>query len=221
MIHPSDNPDFGESALTALTAVSPSVRLRAALQLGTAPREEWADPLVARCAVEPDFHVRDMLTWALTRLPRATTTPRLLAELESPVAQARSQALHTLSKTQDDGTWTAITPALLCDGNDEVARSAWRAAVVLFPVQQRRALAGLLATQFARGGRDVQLSLSRALVALGSAIAEPVIHQAKASGDPAVRAHAVATEQLLLDPDSAFEPDLREAQRVYVLSPER
>src|SRR5262249_24812062 len=53
---------------------------------------------VARCAIEPNFYVRDMLTWALTHLSSGITVPRLLVELRSDRAQARSQALHMLSK---------------------------------------------------------------------------------------------------------------------------
>ncbi|MGE3343795.1 MAG: HEAT repeat domain-containing protein, partial [Vicinamibacterales bacterium] len=155
--------------VAALAAANPSTRLTAALAIGANPRPDQGlvDILVARCGIEPDFYVRDTLTWALTRLPNELTLPRLVAELHSPVAQSRSQALHTLSKIKDSGAFPAITQALLRDSDDDVARSAWRAAVVLVPGEQRRELAEELATQLGRGGRDVQLSLSRALVALG------------------------------------------------------
>ncbi|KPC71415.1 hypothetical protein ADL27_52945, partial [Streptomyces sp. NRRL F-6602] len=39
-----------------------SVRLRAALAIGSAPRPDFVGALVERCAVEPEFSVRDMLT---------------------------------------------------------------------------------------------------------------------------------------------------------------
>ncbi|MGD9607505.1 MAG: HEAT repeat domain-containing protein, partial [Leucobacter sp.] len=54
----------------ALSADDSSDRLQAALTAGTRPDEAYLEPLLDRCAVEPDFYVRDMLTWALTRLPR-------------------------------------------------------------------------------------------------------------------------------------------------------
>lgn len=38
-----------------------SVRLRAALQIGTTPDPRFVDVLVERCAIEPDFSVREML----------------------------------------------------------------------------------------------------------------------------------------------------------------
>ena len=81
--------------IAALTAGNASTRLQAALAIGSDPDAGYLETLVARCAVEADFFVRDMLTWALTRLPPAITVPALLAELQSDVAPARSQALHT------------------------------------------------------------------------------------------------------------------------------
>lgn len=208
------NPTTHPRLLAALSAENASTRLQAALAAGTHPEPGLLAPLLARCAVEPDFYVRDMLTWALTRLPAQATVPALLAELASGGAQARSQALHTLSKIGDPATWSAITPDLLRDPDDEVARSAWRAAVVLVPDAERPALAAELGTQLARGGREVRRSLSRALAALGEVI-EPVLASAKRDPDPEVRAHALVTEQLLRDPDAAF--DIEAAKRIAAL----
>lgn len=204
----------------ALAGGDSSTRLKAALAMGTHPEADYVDVLVARCGVEPDFFVRDMLTWALTRLPAEITVPRLRAELGSGRAQARSQALHTLSKVGDRSAWPAITRSLLHDADDEVARCAWRAAVVLVPDGEREALAAELATQFGRGDREVRLSLSRALVALGDVV-EPVLRRAVADPDPAVRAHAQATQRLMRDPDAGFALAVDAARRVDALGPER
>jgi HEAT repeat protein len=203
-------------AVRALGSGDPSVRLQAALAIGTTPDPRSVDALVERCAVEPEFFVRDMLTWALTRHPSSTTVPRLVAELRSERAQARSQALHTLSKIGDRRAWPAITRAVLTDADDEVARSAWRAAVLLVPEGEEPALAEVLATQLGRGGRETQRSLGRALVALGE-VAVPVLRAATGDPDPRVRRHAVAVERLLRDPDAGFEPDVEEAKRIVVL----
>ena len=203
--------------LRALEDGRSSVRLRAALAAGTAPDARFVGKLVERCAIEPEFFVRDMLTWALVRHPVSLTLPVLLRETSSQRAQARSQALHTLSKVGDRRAWPAITRALLSDADDEVAKSAWRAAVALVPEGEEPALAEVLATQLGRGGHETRLSLSQALVALGEVIV-PVLHSASAAPDPGVRAHALATQRLLCDPSAGFESALKEAKRVVALA---
>ncbi|WP_432026501.1 HEAT repeat domain-containing protein [Streptomyces sp. 1222.5] len=203
-----------ERALQGLEDSRASVRLRAALALGTAPEPRFVDTLVQRSAIEPEFFVRDMLTWALTRHPVAMTLPALLREVRAESAQARSQALHTLSKIGDRRAWPAITRTLLSDPDIEVARSAWRAAVVLVPEGEESVLATVLVTQLGRGGRETRLSLSRALVALGDV---PPLSAATTAPDPVVRAHALATRRLLRDPDAGFEFAIEEAKRVVAL----
>jgi HEAT repeat protein len=203
-------------ALQGLENGSSSVRLRAALAVGTTPDPRCVDKLIERCAIEPEFSVREMLTWALTRHSSSLTVPKLIDELRSQRAQARSQALHTLSKIGDRQAWPAITRPLLTDADDEVARSAWRAAVVLVPDGEEPELAGVLATQLGRGEREKQLSLSRALIALGEVIM-PTLRAAMTDLDPRVRAHAIATERLLRDPDAGFEFAIEEAKRVVAL----
>jgi HEAT repeat protein len=205
-------------ALRGLESSSSSVRLRAAMAAGTTPDPRSVPALVERCAVEPEFFVRDMLTWALTRHPSSATVPALVGELRSERAQARSQALHTLSKIGDGRAWPAITRALLTDADDEVARSAWRAAVVLVPAGGELQLADVLMTRLGRGGIGTRASLSRALVALGEVIV-PALRAATADPDARVRQHAIATEHLLRDPDAAFEVAVEEAKRVTALGP--
>jgi HEAT repeat protein len=206
--------------IAALAAGDTPMRLKAALAIGSNPEPCLAGALVARCAVEPDFFVRDMLTWALTRLPSEIIVPRLLAELRSERAQARSQALHTLSKIKDASVWPAITRSLLRDSDDEVARSAWRAAVALVPHGQEKDLAEELAAQLGRGDWQLRLSLSRALVALGEEVAGPALRKAMASGDPRILSHASATERLLRNPDAGSEAAVKEAKRIFVLGKE-
>ncbi len=205
--------------LEALSAPRPSTRLQAALTAGTRPDQRTLDALVARCAIEPDFFVRDMLTWAITRHAPGLTVPRLIHELGSANPQARSQALHTLSKIGDRRAWPAIGVRLLHDPDDEVARSAWRAAVVLVPGEERAALAATLATELGRGDRATQLSLSRALIALDEDAA-PMLAAARSDPDPRTRTHAVATEQLMADPDAGFAYAIDEARRIVALGPD-
>lgn len=205
-------------ALQGLEDSRSSVRLRAALAIGTTPDPRFVDKLLERCAIEPEFFVRDMLTWALTRHPVSLTLPELIRAVHCEQPQARSQALHTLSKIGDRRAWPVITRELLSDADDEVARTAWRAAVVLVPEGEEPALAAVLATQLGRGNRETQLSLSRALVALGDVIV-PALHAAKS--DPDVHAHALATERLLHDPDTGFAFAIEEAKRVVALGGDR
>lgn len=202
----------------ALTAADTPVRLRAALELGTAADPHTARALVERCAVEPDFYVRDMLTWALCRLPARITVPLLLAELGAEGTQARSQALHTLSKIGDRSAWPGVA-RMLHDPHDEITRSAWRAAVVLVPDGQEPRLAAELAGELGRGDREVRLSLSRALAALDEA-AVPALEAAAAHPDPQVRAHAAATERIRVDPDSSFDLAVETAHRIAVTDPD-
>lgn len=203
-------------ALRALEDSRSSVRLRAAMVVGTEPEARFVGKLIERCGVEPDFSVREMLTWALTRHEAAVTVPVLVGEVRAGRAQARSQALHTLSKIGDRGAWPAITGEVLADADDEVARSAWRAAVVLVPEGGEHGLGAVLSKQLGRGGRETQLSLSRALIALGEVVS-PVLRAAGTHPDPGVRAHAMATERLLRDPDTGFEFAIEEAKRVVAL----
>lgn len=193
-----------------------TVRLRTAMAIGTSPDERLVGLLVERCAVEPDFSVREALTWALTRHSPDTVLPGLLGELGSDRAQARSQALHTLSKIGDRRAWPSVTRALLCDADDDVARSAWRAAVVLVPEDEKPELAAVLATLLGRGPHETRLSLSRALTGLGEVVL-PALRAAMMDPCPQVREHATATEHLLRDPDAGFGFAIEEAKRVVAL----
>ncbi|MFV0434478.1 MAG: HEAT repeat domain-containing protein [Leucobacter sp.] len=172
--------------------------------------------LVERCEMEPDFFVRDTLTWALTRHDPALTVKLVLPQLRSESAQARSQALHTLSKIGDAETWAAITVDLLHDADVEVARAAWRTAAGLVPQSHEVELAQELARELGRGDRETQRSLSRAFAVLGTA-AESVIEEAARSANRAVSAHAVATLAIMADPDEGFDAAIAEAKRVVAL----
>ncbi|WP_185993197.1 HEAT repeat domain-containing protein [Rhodococcus sp. KBS0724] len=218
VVNTTNNGESNTHLVDALSTTDSSGRLRAALTVGTLRDPALTDVLVARCAAEPDFFVRDMLTWALCRLPAEVTVPRLIDELQSDNAQARSQALHTLSKIGDRQAWPAVT-LLLHDDHDEVARSAWRAAVALVPSGNEAALAADLVAELGRGDRDIHLSLSRALVSLGESVV-PVLDAAAASPDPKIHAHAIATRQLYLDPDSGFTLSSELAQRVSIVGPQ-
>lgn len=208
--------DASSKLMHALEADVASARLQAALTAGTNPNPTFITVLVAQCAIEPDFYVRDMLTWALIRHDRAAVVKQILPELQSESPQGRSQALHTLTKIADPETWPAISTELLLDEDDQVARTAWRAAVGLVPDGQEIPLAEILSTQFARGDRDVQLSLSRAFADLGPA-ALAVVERTKDHDDDRVRAHAIATERIMTDPEESFDAAMHDARKAVAL----
>jgi hypothetical protein len=208
----TDQPGPVERLRAALQNESSSARLQSALAAGTYPDNRFVPVLVDRSGVEPDFFVRDMLTWALTRHAASVTVPRLLYEAGAESPQARSQALHTLSKIGDPRGWSAITPAVLRDRDDEVARAAWRTAAGLVPAGQESALAEELCSQLGRGGAETQRSLSRSLVRLGDA-AIPMLQARSSHRDIDIRIHAVATERLIRDPEEGFEAAVAEAKR--------
>lgn len=195
-----------ELQYSGLSAASSSARLQAVLGVGTTADPAALDTLIARCAVEPDFFVRDMLTWALTRLPSGVVVPRLVAKAEHGTRQARSQALHTLSKIADPSTYPAAL-AWIADPDDDVARAAWRAAIATVPADGAPALAEALVGQLGRGDRAVRLSLSQALAALGEEVVAPLLEPRE--HDP----HAAATLRLLRDPASGSAFALETARR--------
>jgi HEAT repeat protein len=169
-----------------------SVRLKAALAAGTYPDNKYIDILIAQCAKDVDFFVRDTLSWALMRHDIQQVVEKLKSELSSPIPQARSQALHTLSKIGDKGNYSLITQDHLFDEDDSVASTAWRSASVLVPEDQRSHLVQLLLTQLGRGDGDVQFGLTRFLCYIGDPIIEPLREAAK-SDNESVRVHAEIT----------------------------
>lgn len=202
----------------ALSAEDSSVRLRAAMAVGSNPDPALLETLVGRCAVEPDLFVRDTLSWALMRYAPEVTLPRLRRELGSECAQARSQALHTLSKIGDKGAWDWITRDMLRDADDETARTAWRVAVSLVPAGEEEDLTDELVRQLGRGNRSLQLSLSRALADLGDVV-EPALVKAAGDPDPAVAEHAVATQRLLESRRAALDEAAERTKRVVTRGP--
>ena len=151
-----------------------SIRLKAALAAGTFPKPEFIDVLVEQCAHESDFFVRDTLTWALIRNDVEKVVERLQTELISENPQAKSQALHTLTKIADKKNYPLITREHLLSSHDKVAVTAWRASSVLVPENEKPALTDILVTQLGRGNSDVQFDLTRFLCALGDCIVAPL-----------------------------------------------
>lgn len=168
------------------------MRLQAAMTAGTYPDDAYIDVLVAQCAHESDFFVRDTLSWALMRHEVNKVVDRLKVELISENTQAKSQALHTLSKIGDKKFYSLITNDHHFDSSDKVAVTAWRAASVLVPESEKPALTNVLVSQLGRGDSDLQFDLTRFICALGDSIIEP-LKQAAESDKEEVRLHAAFT----------------------------
>jgi HEAT repeat protein len=160
-----------------------SVRLKAALAAGTYPEPDYIDILVTQCAHEPDFFVRDTLSWALMRNDIPKVVERLKLELQSRNALAKSQAIHTFSKIGDKQNYFFITEEMMRDADDLVATTAWRAASVLVPDTEKPALVKILLTQLGRGDSDSQFALTRFLCAIGDEIVEPLTEAAKSENE--------------------------------------
>lgn len=163
-----------------LSAASASVRLQAALAVGTEADSHAVGVLIQRSGVEEDFFVRDMLTWALTRMPKDQVIPRLIEQLdvEGPPF-AVSQSLHTLSKIADPSapsTWQelVIRPELL--HRRDTAQTAWRTFTGLVPDEKVSWLVEHLLHELGKGSYEEQRSLGRALIELtkrGASISKP------------------------------------------------
>jgi HEAT repeat protein len=168
---------------TLLASPDQSVRLKAALAAGTYPEIEFIEVLISQCAIESDFFVRDTLSWALMRNDVAKVVERLKTELQSSNPQAKSQAIHTLSKIGDKANYSLITDEMLFDPDDFIASTAWRVASVLVPDDQKEFLVKKLITQLGRGDSDIQFGLTRFLCALGECIVEPLTEASKSANE--------------------------------------
>ena len=177
---------------TLLASPDQSVRLKAALAAGTYPDPEYIEILISQCTHEPDFFVRDTLSWALMRHDVKKVVKHLETELQSSNNQAKSQAIHTLSKIGDKANYRLITDEMLFDQDDFIASTAWRVASVLVPDNQKSILVQKLITQLGRGDSDTQFGLTRFLCALGVCIVDPLTEASK-SADEAISNQAKFT----------------------------
>ena len=166
-----------------LVHLDKNVRIRAALELGAERRLDALPELIERLGCEPDFFVRENLTWAVVRMAEEAL-PSLLALLEHPDAAARLQAVHTLGKIADPRATEALLH-VVNDPDDEVAR---RALFALGRVGSPQALTVLIA---GLGHMDAERrnTLSTAIQGFGSAALAPLTSELQHE-QAGVRAHA-------------------------------
>lgn len=190
------------NAVTDLLHPDKNVRIRAALDLGATQHRAALPELIERLGHEPDFFVRENLTWAVVRMgPDAV--PLLLGLLERPDAATRLQAVHTLSKIADPASAGALK-RVVHDPDDEVARKA------IFALGQMGHPDALHTLMGGVGHPDAERrnTLSTALVAFGHAALPPLLEMLGHPEAPR-RAHAADILGLLGDPVAA--PALTEA----------
>ena len=129
------------------------VRTAAALSLGKAADASAVEALVQALAAEPDFFIREYITWSLVRLGDAAVLPLMdLLDHERPVA--RHSAAHTLSKMGDARARDALIDALQDDHAGVVAKAA-SALGKIGDAQAIPALIGLLGHE----DRELQATL--------------------------------------------------------------
>ncbi len=194
-----------------------SVRLHSAMMAGTFPSPEFIDLLFSQCAVEQDFFVRDMLSWALIQNNKEQVISKLIPQLDSEITQARSQALHTLSKLGEKSLYPHIKSRHISDPSDEVAKTAWRTAVMLVSDTDVKPLIDKLIEQLGRGDFETKLSLSRSLCALGENIKESIYLKMDDAAEN-VSSHATFTLKLLEKPELEREFTLEFARKIDSLN---
>ena len=128
-----------QKLLTDLLHPDKNVRIEAALEIG-----KRADPialpvLLDRLGAEPDFFVRENVTWAVVRMGDAAVLP-VIALLANGDAAARFNAAHALSKLAD----SRAVPALLSTLDDPDPALVQKAAYALGRIRDARALPALV-----------------------------------------------------------------------------
>lgn len=185
-----------QSAVTNLFHPDKNVRIRAALDLGAAQHRPALPNLIERLGREPDFFVRENLTWAVVRMG-ADAVPPLLGLLAHSDAAVRLQAVHTLSKLADPASAVALGQAV-SDPEDEVARKA------IFALGQMGDPAALrtLVEEVGHPDAERRNTLGTALVGFGQAAQAPLKALLR-HPEAQRRAHAADILGLLGDPVAA------------------
>ena len=137
-------------------------RLHAVMALGQLANVAALPALLARLGAEPDFFVRDNVSWALLRIGDAAVLP-LIAMLDDTNHVVRYHAAHSLSKLGD----ARAVKALIITLDDTDAHVVQKAIYALGSIRDARALSALT-SRLGNGSREAQSALHDALVAFGA-----------------------------------------------------
>jgi HEAT repeat protein len=174
------------------------VRSRAAISLGNLGDANTLDALLEAICAEPDFFVREDLTWALVRMGEVAIQPLIdLLQADSP--STRHQAAHVLGKIGDVRATEALINALQ-DSNPEVVS---KAAFTLGQFGDVRAIPALV-NILNHESREVQETLVSVLENFGAA-SIPYLVAAIKSENPQTR-ELVADILGLLHAKEAINP---------------
>lgn len=182
-----------EQALRAARHEDPSMRQRAALYLGTHADDSLAGDLVSLLVTEPDFYVRETLTWAV--VTRSKSTYPLLVEALHDEGPARVQVLHALSKIREPASVAEILP-LTDDEDDAVAAKSWWALGRIGTPGAVIALIDHLGVEDEFRRRE----LTRALEQAGEAAVEGLAARLRDDPEQSVRRHAAEALLAIGDP---------------------
>lgn len=174
----------------------PSRNQRTLAALSVTPADTAAlSELVERLGTEPDFSVREHLTWAVVQLGEQAL-PVLQAQLNHTAPEVRLQVVHALTKLADPRTIPLLV-SLLADSELPIIRKA------LFALGQLRSpeAAAALISQLGHPDLETATVLSEALQAQGE-LALPALHEALTQPEAAVRTQAAEALGRLGDPRS-------------------
>ncbi|MDO5740316.1 MAG: HEAT repeat domain-containing protein [Ornithinimicrobium sp.] len=188
-----------QQAMRAVTHPDPDVRQEAAMRLGTLADATVAGELVQRLVDEPDFFVRETLTWVIVAQQEATV-PHLVEALAGQ-HPSRAQVLHALSKIGDPGLVEHIVP-LAGDPDPAVTAKAWWALGRIALGETAPVLMAHLGT----GDPEQRQALTSALEQFG-APAVPALAAHLSDPSPAVRRHAAEALSAIGDPGAREAAD--------------
>jgi HEAT repeat protein len=175
--------EYVKIMLEQLVHPDKNVRGPTAIALGGSCVADALDGLLARVGHEPDFYVREDITWALVRMGEAAIEP-LIGLLADESAAVRHHAAHTLGKINDPRAVEALMSALQ-DSDPMVAARAAGSLKVIGDARAIPALAGVLG----HAHRETQTAITEALEQFG-AKAVPFVLKAMTDARWQVREHA-------------------------------
>lgn len=146
-----------------------NVRLQAALDIGKLNEAGAAGALIEALAAEPDFFVRETLTWSIVRLGSAAT-PLLMDRLEDESPSVRHDAAHALSKIGDPHALAALVTIL----GDENSAVVSKAAFALGQIGDASAIPALVAL-LGRDDRELESALNAVLERFSTAAVQPLV----------------------------------------------